>query len=70
LICINTDTLTTAKNNILPAQPGGSQMDNPALSLLFGSDIGILSMVTVLVALLIIVGLGIAFFIKSGRHQG
>ncbi len=45
-------------------------MDNPALSLLFGSDIGILSMVTVLVALLIIVGLGIAFFIKSGRHQG
>jgi hypothetical protein len=45
-------------------------MDNPAISLLFGTDIGILSMVTVIVALLIVVVLGIAFYIKSGGKPG
>ena len=42
-------------------------MENPAIDLLFGSDIGILSMITVGVALLIIVVLGIMFVTKSGK---
>jgi hypothetical protein len=42
-------------------------MENPAINLLFGSDIGILSMITVGVALLILVGLGVMFIAKSGK---
>lgn len=42
-------------------------MDNPAVNLLFGSDIGILSMITVGMALLIIVVLGVMFYTKSGK---
>ena len=41
-------------------------MENPAMKLLFGSDIGILSVITVGVALMIMVVLGIMFYIKSG----
>ncbi len=42
-------------------------MENPALKLLFGSDIGILSVITVGVALLIMVVLAIMFIVKSGK---
>jgi len=42
-------------------------MENPAIELLFGSDIGILSVITVTVALLIIVVLGVMFYVKSGK---
>jgi len=42
-------------------------MENPALKLLFGSDIGILSVITVGVALLIMVVLVIMFVVKSGK---
>lgn len=41
-------------------------MDNPAIQLLFGSDIGILSILTVGVTLFIIVGLLVMFFTRSG----
>jgi hypothetical protein len=42
-------------------------MDNPAVKLLLGSDIGILSIITVGVALLVLVGLGVMFYTKSGK---
>ena len=42
-------------------------MENPAVNLLFGSDIGILSMITVGVALLIMIVLGVMFYTKSGK---
>jgi len=42
-------------------------MENPAMKLLFGSDIGLLSVITVSVALLIMVVLGVMFYVKSGR---
>jgi hypothetical protein len=42
-------------------------MENPAMQLLFGSDIGILSVITVGVALLIIVALFLVGIIKSGK---
>jgi hypothetical protein len=42
-------------------------MENPAMQLLFGSDIGILSVITISVALLIIVALGVMLVVKSGR---
>ena len=44
-------------------------MENPAVDLLFGSDIGLLSVATVGVTLLIIVGLLVMFFAKS-RKKG
>lgn len=42
-------------------------MENPAMQLLFGSDIGLLSVVTVAVALLIVVALFVLGFVKSGK---
>ncbi|MEZ5542871.1 MAG: DUF3149 domain-containing protein [Pseudomonadota bacterium] len=42
-------------------------MENPAMQLLLGSDIGILSVITVGVALLIVVALFIMFYVKSGK---
>jgi hypothetical protein len=42
-------------------------MENPAMELLFGSDIGILSVVTVTVALLIVVALFVVGIVKSGK---
>ena len=42
-------------------------MDSPAMKLLFGSDIGILSVITVGLALLIMVVLIGMFIVKSGR---
>ena len=44
-------------------------MDNPAVQLLFGSDIGIFSIATVGITLIIIVALLVTFFAKS-RHKG
>lgn len=42
-------------------------MENPAMQLLLGSDIGIFSIVTVAVALLIVVALFVVGFVKSGK---
>lgn len=42
-------------------------MENPAMQLLFGSDIGLLSVVTVTVALLIVVALFVVGYVKSGK---
>ncbi len=44
-------------------------MDNPAVELLFGSDIGILSIITVGATLFIVVALLVMFFVRSGKQR-
>ena len=44
-------------------------MENPLVQLLFGSDIGLFSVATVGITLIIIVGLLVTFFAKSRRKS-